>query len=87
MEIKYLYLHKRITVSFEDTLQKIESCANILVFPLDISVATTSPTTLDIHDAIIVGTTLQAVEEFGQTAVLVTIDEAITKSQLVPTIW
>jgi PIN domain nuclease of toxin-antitoxin system len=87
MEIKYLYLHKRITLSFETTLQKIESCANILVFPLDISVASLSPTTLDIHDAIIVGTALQAAEEFGQPASLVTIDEAITKSQLVPIIW
>ena len=87
MEIKYLYLHKRITLSFETTLQKIESCANILVFPLDISVASLSPTTLDIHDAIIVGTALQAAEEFGQPASLVTTDEAITKSQLVPIIW
>lgn len=87
MEIRYLYLHKRITLSFEDTLQKIESCANILVFPLDISVVSASPTTLDIHDAIIVGTALQASEEFGLPVSLVTLDKAITESRLVPVIW
>ncbi len=87
MEIKYLYLHKRITLSFEDTLQMIESCGNILVFPLDISVASISPTTLDIHDAIIVGSALQAAEEFGLPSALVTVDKMITEARLVPVIW
>jgi PIN domain nuclease of toxin-antitoxin system len=87
MEIKYLYQHKRITLSFEDTIQKIESCDNILVYPLDISVASLSPTTLDIHDAIIVGTALQTAEEFGLPSSLITIDKAITESRLVPIIW
>jgi PIN domain nuclease of toxin-antitoxin system len=87
MEIKYLYLHKRITLSFEGTLQMIESCDNILVFPLDISVASVSPTTLDIHDAIIVGSTLQTSEEFGLPSSLVTADKMITESKLVPIIW
>jgi PIN domain nuclease of toxin-antitoxin system len=87
MEIKYLYLHKRITLSFEDTLQKIESCDNILVYPLDISVASVAPTSLDIHDAIIVGTALQASAEFGLPLSLITVDRAITESRLVPVIW
>lgn len=71
----------------EDALQKIESCANILAFPLDIFVVSVSLTALDIHDAIIVGTTLRATEEFGQFAAFVTIDKAITESNLVPIIW
>lgn len=87
MEIKYLFLHKRITLSFEATLRKIESCANILVYPLDISVAAVSPTTLDIHDAIIVGTAMLTAEEFGRPSSLVTTDKAITESELVPIIW
>jgi len=87
MEIRYLYQHKRITLSFEETLQKVESCANILIFPLDISVVTLSPTSLDIHDAIIVGTALQSSEELGQPSSLITIDKAITESRLVPIIW
>jgi PIN domain nuclease of toxin-antitoxin system len=87
MEIRYLYQHKRINLSFEETLQKVESCANILIFPLDISVVTLSPTSLDIHDAIIVGTALQSSEELGQPSSLITIDKAITEARLVPIIW
>ncbi|HLE41964.1 MAG TPA: PIN domain-containing protein [Nitrospirota bacterium] len=87
MEIRYLYQHKRIPLSFEVTLQQVETCSNILIAPLDISVVTISPISLDIHDAIIVGTALQAAEEFGQTTSLVTIDGAITDSRLVPIIW
>jgi len=87
MEIKYLYLHKRISISFEATLEKIESCDNILVYPLDISVASFAPTSLDIHDAIIVGTALQASEDLGLPSSLVTADKAITGSRLVPVIW
>jgi hypothetical protein len=87
MEIKYLYQHKRITLSFEEALQQIETSENILLHPLDISVVTKAPINLDIHDAIIVGTTIQAAEKFGHPASLVTIDKAVTDSKLVPVIW
>jgi len=87
MEIRYLYQHRRIPLSFEAAMEQVESCSNILIVPLDISVVTVSPIALDIHDAIIVGTALQAAEDFGQTAALVTIDRAITDSGLVPIIW
>ena len=87
MEIKYLYQHKRITLSFEEALQQVETSENILLHPLDISVVTKAPISLDIHDAIIVGTTIQAAVEFGQTVSLVTIDKAIADSKLAPIIW
>ena len=87
MEIKYLYQHKRITLSFEEALQQVETSENILLHPLDISVVTKAPISLDIHDAIIVGTTIQAAVEFGQTVSLVTIDKAIADSKLAPVIW
>ena len=87
LEIKYLYQHKRITLSFEEALQQVETSENILLHPLDISVVTKAPISLDIHDAIIVGTTIQAAVEFGQTVSLVTIDKAIADSKLAPVIW
>ena len=87
MEIKYLYQHKRITLSFEEALQQVETSENILLHPLDISVVTIAPLRLDIHDAIIVGTTIQTAKEFAQTVSLVTIDKAITDSKLVPVVW
>ena len=87
MEIRYLYQHKRIPLSFEQALQQIERCKNVILHPLDISVVTVSPTSLDIHDAIIVGTAIKASEEFGQPVALVTLDKAISSSNLVPVIW
>lgn len=36
MEIKYLYHRKRITLSFEEVLQQVESCENIILYQLDI---------------------------------------------------
>lgn len=87
MEIKYLYQHKRITLSFEEALQQVETSENILLHPLDISVVTIAPISLDIHDAIIVGAAIQTAEEFAQTVSLVTIDKAITDSKIVPVVW
>lgn len=87
MEIKYLYQHKRITLSFEEALQQVETSENILLHPLDISIVTIAPISLDIHDAIIVGTAIQTAGEFAQTVSLVTIDKAITDSKLVPVVW
>lgn len=63
MEIKYLYQHKRITLSFEEALQQIETSENILLYPMDLPIVTLAPTSLDIHDAIIVGTTLHLTAE------------------------
>ena len=87
MEIKYLYQHKRITLSFDDALQQVETCENVLLHPLDISVVTIAPTNLDIHDAIIVGTAIQTAKEFAQPVSLITIDKAITAPKLVPVVW
>ena len=87
LEIKYLYQHKRITLSFEEALQQIETSENVLSYPLDISIVTLAPPTLDIHDAIIVGTTIHLAGELGQTVSLVTVDKTITDSNLVPVIW
>lgn len=87
MEIKYLYQHKRITLSFEEALQQIETSENILLYPLDLSIVNLAPITLDIHDAIIVGTTLNLTAELGQTVSLVTVDKTISDSKLVPVIW
>ena len=87
MEIKYLYQHKRITLSFEEALQQIEASENVLLYPLDISIATIATITLDKHDAILVGTTIHLAAELGQPVSLVTVDKAITESKLVPVIW
>ena len=45
------------------------------------------PTTLDIHDAVIVGTALVYRDLLGQQVALITKDAAITTSGLVPVVW
>lgn len=87
LEIKYLYGRKRIPLSFEEALEEIETAENILLHPLDISVITLAPSILEIHDAIIVGTTLYLSNELREPVTLITIDKAISDSGLVSVIW
>ena len=87
MEIRYLYERKRIELTFKKVLLQVETAENILLYPLDISVVTSSPINLDIHDAIIVGTAIQASNEFGQEVSLVTKDKDIMEAGIVPVMW
>jgi hypothetical protein len=87
LEIKYLYHRRRIPLTFEETLRRIEASANVLLYPLELSVVSLAPVSLEIHDAIIVGTTLHLSNELGQPVSLVTADHAIFGSGLAPVIW
>ena len=87
LEIRYLYNRRRISISFEEALQHIETAANVLLHPLDISNATLAPVELEIHDAIIVGTALYLSDELKEPVPLVTLDKTISNSRLVPVIW
>jgi hypothetical protein len=87
LEIRYLYNRKRISISFEEALQHIETAANVLLHPLDISVVTLAPAELEIHDAIIVGTALYLSNELREPVPLVTLDKTISNSRLVTVIW
>jgi len=87
LEIRYLYNRKRISISFEEALQHIETAANVLLHPLDISVVTLAPAELEIHDAIIVGTALYLSDELKEPVPLITLDKTISNSGLVPVIW
>lgn len=87
LEVKYLYDRKRISISFEEVLEKMETSENVVIHPLDMLVATFAPVKLEIHDAIIVGTTISLSQQRDQPVYLVTKDETITKSGIVPVIW
>lgn len=87
LEVKYLYYRKRISISFEEVLSKTETSENVVIHPLDIFVATFAPVKLEIHDAIIVGTTINLSKQHGQLVSLITKDENISKSGFVPVIW
>lgn len=55
--------------------------------PLDIDVVSLLPSTLEIHDAIIVATGLFFKEMLSDDVVVVTKDEEMIKSGIVKTIW
>jgi PIN domain nuclease of toxin-antitoxin system len=87
LEIKYLYDRKRISISFDEVVEKAETSENVVIHPLDIFVATFAPVKLEIHDAIIVGTVINLSQQHDQPVYLITRDEAISKSGLVRVLW
>jgi PIN domain nuclease of toxin-antitoxin system len=87
LEVKYLYERTRISISFNEVLEKTETSENVVIHPLDIFVATFAPVNLEIHDAIIVGTTINLSQQHDQLVYLITRDETISKSGLVRVIW
>ncbi|MBI3798863.1 MAG: PIN domain-containing protein [Deltaproteobacteria bacterium] len=83
-EIKYLSNRGRFAQTLDDVLRVIGTDPRCLVYPIDLGVVQQAPAALDIHDGLIVGTALTQ-----STAVdgILTCDEAIAKSGLVPVIW
>ena len=86
-EAAHLYARKRTPVSVDQILQEIAGAENCTVYPLDEQVATLVSGQLDIHDAIIVATALVFQNALGESATIITRDQAITAAQIVPTVW
>jgi len=83
-EIKYLGHKGRLTQTLDEVLRVINNDPRCTIYPIDLSVVSKAPLGLDIHDSLIVGTAL--VQREAITGIL-TRDEAITSSGLVPTLW
>lgn len=83
-EIKDLARKGRFAQKLEDVLAVIESDPRCLVHPIDLEVVRAAPMQLDIHDSLIVGVAL--VQASAVDGVL-TCDQAITSSGLVPVVW
>jgi len=83
-EIKYLAHKGRLAQTLDDVLRVIGSDPRCTIYPVDLSVISKAPLGLDIHDSLIVGTAL--VQREGIAGIL-TQDEAITSSGLIPTLW
>lgn len=83
-EIMYIAGKGKITLTFDETLQKIDSYENFIVASLDVEilkVADRIKADLEMHDKLIIATALY------QNAVLITKDPLITKSGVCTTIW
>jgi len=86
-EIVHLYARKRIEVDLGSVLTRVASASNCSVYPLDEAVVERLPTTLDIHDAIIVGTALVFREVLDKDTIVISKDADIANSGLVSVVW
>ena len=83
-EIMHIAGKGKITLTFDETLQKIDSYENFIVAALDLEilkVAEKIKLNLEMHDKLIAATTLY------YNASLITRDPLITKSGVCTTIW
>lgn len=87
VEIKFLFSRNRVTIDLPTTLNYVANTANCTVAPMDERVVDLLPTTLNIHDAIIVGTALVHHDLLGEQVALITRDAEITASGLAPVVW
>jgi PIN domain nuclease of toxin-antitoxin system len=86
-EITFLYAKHRITIGLAEVHTHIASAANCIIYPLDEVVVDYIPTTLDIHDAIIVATALTFSDVLDENTAIITKDAKIKASGLVSVIW
>jgi len=83
-EIMFISRKGRITLTFEESLRKIEECENIQIASLDVEIlriADKIQVDMEMHDRLIVATALH----FGAT--LITRDRLIRDAQVCPTLW
>src|SRR4030065_2986902 len=83
-EIMLIAKKGRVTLTFEDTLKKVEGYENFDIAPLDaeiLKIADRIEADLEMHDKLIVATALY------YEAALITKDDIIGNSGIVPAIW
>ena len=84
-EIMYLARKNKIPVSFQETLSKLEGFENFDIAGLDVDILRTADgiaADLEMHDKLIIATAI-----YLQADALLTKDEEIKASGLVPVIW
>lgn len=86
-EISYLYQKDRVTIDVGDVLEHINQDERFVLIPFDELILRRLPKELDIHDGIIVATTLVSREDWGEETALITKDREIIESGLVETLW
>ena len=86
-EVAFLYARHRIAIDLPHVLAHMAGAANCLVYPLDGAVVERLPTTLNIHDAIIVATAFVFRDVLSESTAVVTKDADITASGLINVLW
>lgn len=83
-EIKYLISQKRISIDFEMVLNYLSESGNCIIYPVDEDVVENMPEGLNIHDALIVATGLVYKNILRENVKILTEDEEIIKSEILP---
>lgn len=83
-EIKHLISVKRININFETVIEYLSECDNCVVYPVNEDVIEHMPEGLDIHDGIIVATGLIYKNFLGDNVFILTEDETIRNSGILP---
>lgn len=86
-ESKFLFAKKRIGIDLDTIYNHVIAARNCTIYPLDEAVVAKMPTTLEIHDAIIVATGLVIQESLGEKVAVITRDEAIVNAGGINTLW
>ena len=86
-EIKYLHAKQRFSIDADTVYEQVVSTRNCTIYPVDENVISALPTSLDIHDALIVGTALVIEGALDKNVAVITRDEMIVESGLISTVW
>lgn len=86
-EAKYIADRQRLPVFFSEILKAIIADQRCMVYPIDILTIFYLPKGLNIHDSLIVASALFCKDLLHQSVHILTKDEDIKKSGLVPTVW
>lgn len=85
-EIKHLISIKRININFDMVLEYLSESENCVVYPVGEDVVEKMPDNLNIHDALIVGTGLVYKNFLREKVIILTEDEKIATSGILPVI-
>ena len=83
-EIKHLISQKRIGVDFKQVVEYLSESENCVIYPIDEDVVDEMPVGLSIHDALIVATGLVYRNILGEEVKILTEDEEIIQSHILP---
>jgi PIN domain nuclease of toxin-antitoxin system len=86
-EAKHLSERKRVSITFDAIMRTIATASRITILPLDIFTVASLPPNFDIHDGLIVASARVARELFAEEVSILTRDEEISASGLLPVVW
>lgn len=86
-EILYLLKKGRISGNFDEIMETMAADLRFRIYPLDEDVVRNIPTKLEMHDGIIVATSIVYEKVANDDMAILTKDEAISKLGGIKTIW